>query len=245
MWNNGLGSLVRAGLGAAALGAGVGALGGLGAGSAAAAAATTPATGLAGLLGMDSGLAATALNTGALNTGMSLARRNNIGDALKSGATGALLSPVSGYVSGLTGGGTLGTLAGNTALGGVQGAIGGRGFGRGLQDGFVNGLVSEAGSYIGGKASGLTGNNFAGTAANSLTQSTLRGRDPKATLDSLATQYASGELTDLTGLPPQVANLVVNLAQNRKPTASQAVGALSQMDNAVGSRKMKQTAVGG
>jgi hypothetical protein len=31
----------------------------------------------------------------------------------------------------------------------------------------------------------------------------------------------------------------------RKPAASQAVGALSQMGNAVGSRKMKQTAVGG
>jgi hypothetical protein len=247
---------------AAAMYYGVGALNGaLGAGAAAGtggsagigsgtvlgggAAVAPTATGLAGYMGMAPGYADTALNTGALNTGMSLVRGKNIGDSLKTGATSALLSPISSYVGDAVGGGYTGQVAGNTVLGGVQGAINGQGFGKGLQDGLVNGLVSSAGTYMGGLAKGATGNNFAGTAANSLTQSTLRGRDPKATLDSLATQYASGELTDLTGLPPQVANLVVNLAQNRKPTASQAVGALSQMGNAVGSRKMKQTAVGG
>jgi hypothetical protein len=203
------------------------------------------ATGLAGSLGMQAGLGATALNTGALNTGMSLVRGKNIGDSLKSGATAAFLSPISSYVGDAVGGGYTGQILGNTALGGAQGVLNGQGFGKGLQDGFVNGLASSAGSYMGGLAKGATGSNFAGTAANSLTQSTLKGKDPKATLDSLATQYATGELTDLTGLPPQVANMVVNLAQNRKPTASQAVGALSQMGNAVGSTKMKQTAVGG
>jgi hypothetical protein len=250
VWNNGLGAFVRAGLGAAALGTGVSAVGAAGAGTTVAGttvagAAAAPASGLAGTLGMNAGLGATALNTGALNTGMGLLRGQNIGDALKSGATGALLSPVSGYVGDLVGGGTVGTLAGNTALGGVQGLISGKGLADGARDGFVNGLVSEAGSYMGGKASGLTDSKFAGTAANTLTQTALKGGDASAAIDSLASQYASGQLKDLTGLDPAVAKLVVAAARGKKIDPA---GALTQYArstaNAVGSNALRRATTG-
>jgi hypothetical protein len=213
-----------------------------GAAATAGAGLTPSASGLAGALGMNAGYGATALNTGALNAGMSLARGKNIGDSLKTGITSAALSPIAGYVGDAAGGGYAGALAGSTALGGVQGAINGQGVGRGLQTGLVNGLVSSAGRYAGGLAKDATDSNFAGTAANSLTQSTLRGKDPSATIDSLATQYAAGQLTDLTDLPPQVAQIIVNLAKNKKPTA---LGALTAVTNAaVGSKQLKRAAAG-
>jgi hypothetical protein len=128
----------------------------------------------------------------------------------------------------------------------VQGALNGQGFGKGLQNGLVNGLASSAGTYMGGLAKDATGNNFAGTAANSLTQSTLKGHDPMEALDSLATQYAAGELTDLSGMDPKMASIVVNLARNKKVSP---VGALTSLansaPNAVGSRPLVQAAAGG
>lgn len=148
---------------AATTGAAMGSTGaGLTTGGLTGATALPSATGLAGYMGMNAGYGATALNTGALNTGMSLARGNNIGDSLKSGATAALLSPVSGYVSGAVGGGTMGALAGSTASGAVQGGISGRGIINGARDGFVNGVVGIAGNKLGGWTSGATGSKAAG-----------------------------------------------------------------------------------
>lgn len=207
--------------------------------------ATNTATGLAGSLGMNAGYGATALNTGALNSGMGLIRGQNIGDALKTGATSALLSPIGSYVGDAVGGGYMGQVAGNTVLGGAQGAINGQGFAKGASNGLVNGLVSSAGSYMGGLAKGATGSNFAGTAANSLTQSALKGGDPNATIDSLASQYASGELKDLTGMDPTMAKLVVDAARGKKLDPA---GALTQYArstaNAVGGSALKRAAMG-
>ena len=186
---------------------------------------TTTASGLAGLMGMESGKAATAVNTGALNTGVGLARGQKPLDALKGGVTAAALSPVGSFVSDSVGGGYMGKLAGSTAVGGLQGVATGRGLVDGAQQGLVAGGIDIAGDYVGGMARNATGNKFAGTAANSLTQSTLKGLPPGATLDSLATQYAAGELKDLTGLDPTVAKTVVSLARGKKVSP---IGALTQ-----------------
>jgi hypothetical protein len=206
---------------------------------------TLAAPGLAGMIGMESGKAATAVNTGALNTGVGLARGQKPLDALKSGVVSAALSPVGSYVSDTVGGGVVGKLAGNTAVGGLQGVATGRGLVDGAQQGLVAGGIDIAGDYMGGLARNATGNKFAGTAANSLTQSTLKGLPPGATLDSLATQYAAGEIKDLTGLDPKMAKIVIDLARNKKVSAVGALTALgSAADRAVGSRKLSRAAAG-
>jgi hypothetical protein len=199
---------------------GVGSLGGAGA----AATGSNAASGLAGQLGMSKGAMATALNTGALNTGVGLARGQDLGQALKGGVTSALLSPVGGFVGDAVGGGVVGKLVGSTAAGGLQGVATGRGLTDGLQQGLVSGIANVAGNYIGGQ----TGSNFAGKAASALTKATLSGQKPGSTIDSLATQYAAGELSDLSGLDPATANIVVNLARNKRVSP---VGALSALSN--------------
>lgn len=137
--------LIQAGMvaigGAAAAGAGTGA-----AAAGAGTGAGTGASGLAGTLGMNAGAGATALNAGALNAGMSLAQGNNIGDALKAGAKGALLSPVGGYVGNAVGGGTLGTIVGNAASGGAGAALSGKDVMSGIRSGAINGIASAAGT---------------------------------------------------------------------------------------------------
>lgn len=56
------------------------------------AAAATPASGLAGYMGMDAGVGASMVNSGALNAGRSLATGHNIGDAMQAGFRGAATS---------------------------------------------------------------------------------------------------------------------------------------------------------
>ena len=224
----------------------------VGAGAAAGTTAATPATGLAGQLGMNAGMGATALNTGAFNTGMSLLRGQNIGDSLKSGLTSAALSPV-GTMAGNAVGSALSdygltptqlnavkTIANNTAIGGVQGGLTGKGVGAGLQTGLVNGLVNAAGNYVGSEAKLATGSNAAGTAANTLTQAYLRGGVNDKTLNTLAQQYATGELTDLSGLDPQVVSAVVTMAAGLKNPA----GALTQIAKNYAGGQLKNATVG-
>lgn len=237
---------------AAAMYFGVGAMGGM-LGGAGAAGASGTASGLAGTMGMAPGMAATALNTGALNTGMGLLRGQNIGDALRGGATSALLSPIGSMAntaatSAFSDSGlspellkALGTTVGSAATGGAQAVASGKHLGRGFIDGAVNGLVASAGNYIGGQATGATGNKFAGTAANTLTQSALRGGVNKNTINSLAEMYVSGKLTDLSGLPPELAKMVVSVAARRTTP----LGALSRYAGAVGSRQLRKATMGG
>jgi len=98
------------------------------------------------------------------------------------------------------------------------------------------------GNEVGGEVTGATGSDFAGKAANTLTQAGVRGNLSGATLDSLAAQYAAGTLTDLSGLPPQAAQIVVNLAKNRRVSP---IGALTTAMNAVGSPQLARSAAGG
>jgi hypothetical protein len=155
-------------LGSAGAAAGTGGSAGIGSGTVLGGGTATSATtakGVAGILGMSPGYGATALNAGALNTGMSLAQGNNIGDALKSGVTAAALSPISGFVGDATTsalGDTfnpnitkgIATFAGNAAQGGAQGAIDGTGILSGIRKGALNGIVSASGNYM---AQGITG----------------------------------------------------------------------------------------
>ena len=136
--------------GAGALAGEAGAVAGAGA-LAGEAGAVAGASGLAGTLGMDAGWAATAVNTGALNAGMTLARGGNIGDAARSRIIGAVLSPVGPIASnattsaladsGLGAGWTkaLGTVAGNAAIGGAGSLVSGKGL-SGVA-GIINGIV--------------------------------------------------------------------------------------------------------
>jgi hypothetical protein len=187
---------------AAALATGGGALGAFGGAAAGGAAAGGAASGLAGSLGMSAGLGATALNAGALNTGMSLLRGQNIGDSLKAGATGALLSPVGSFVGGAVGGGVLGNIAGQAAQGGAGAALRGGDVWSGVRDGAVNGAVSSAGQFVGRNVGGMasdlgkTGSQFVGQFANTATQQALRGRrvDPGQIVQNQLYNYGKNSL---------------------------------------------------
>lgn len=232
----------------AAAAAGVGSAAGATAASTGSAGA---ASGLAGKLGMDAGLAANALNSGALSTGMNLARGQNFGEALRGGLASAAMSPVGGWAGNAATGAlsnsglspatikALGGIASNTATGGASAALRGQNVGKGLTSGFANGLVGAAGNYVGGLTRASTNSELAGNAASALAQGALRGKP--LSIDALATQYATGKLTDLSGLDPSVAGIVVNLAKNKRPSV---VGALSTMANVAGRRKTGARPVG-
>lgn len=130
------------------------------------------------------------------------------------------------------------TAAGNT----VSSLLGGNNIG----DSIKSAGVSYLGGQAGAEAKDFTGSDFAGKAANSLTQTALKGKDIGSTLDQLATQYASGQLTDLSGMDPKMAAIVVNLARSKKGAAvGIATGALTQAaQRAVGSTKLSDLAVG-
>ena len=170
---------------AAAMYYGVGALGAAAGGGAAAtgAAAATPATGLAGTLGMNAGVGATALNAGALNTGISLVQGKNIGDSLKSGVMAAALSPVGGWAKGVVGEATAGLGKGisnaiaSTAAGAATGAAGaaltGKDIGKGATTGLIAGGIQSFGNAVGGWAKQETGSDLVGMAASAGTKAVL------------------------------------------------------------------------
>ena len=87
-----MGALTGAGAGAAV---GTGGAAGIGSGTALGG-ATIEAGGFAGALGMEAGTAATALNSGSLNTALKLVNGSNIGDALKSGLISAATAGIGG-----------------------------------------------------------------------------------------------------------------------------------------------------
>lgn len=98
-----------------------------------------------------------------------------------------------------------------------------------LKDAAISGLANYAGSEAGSAVSGLTDSSVAGSTANALMQSAIKGDLSGNTINGLATQYAMGKITDLSGLPPQVVSIVVNLAKNKKTSP---VGALTSIANA-------------
>ena len=112
-----------------------------------------------------------------------------------------------------------------------------------LKDAALSGVSTYAGNEVGGEVKDLTDSPFAGSAANQITQAALKGGINQNTLTSLATQYATGQLTDLTGLPPQVASLVASMAQGKKINP---VGALTRFANSrgVGTPETQNNAVG-
>mgnify|MGYP000961878154 CR=1 FL=1 len=193
---------------AAAMYFGVGALGAATAGWSAAgatgAAAATPATGLAGTLGMNAGIGATALNAGALNTGISLVQGKNIGDSLKSGVMAAALSPVGGWAKSAIGGAasgvlgkTAGGIVGNIGAGAATGAAGAALTGQDIGKGFTNGIISGAINSVGGAAGKLakeaTGSNLVGGVTSAAVSNTL---SPKK--KNITTAAINGALDDFT-----------------------------------------------
>ena len=169
--------------------------------------AVAGASGLAGTLGMDAGWAATAVNTGALNAGMTLARGGNIGDAARSGIIGAVLSPVGPIASnattsaladsGLGAGWTkaLGTVAGNAAIGGAGSLVSGKGL-SGVAPGIINGIVNAAGNYVGDEIGSATGNKNIGSVASGATRAALTGKDVLGTIASEGVIAAINEIAD-------------------------------------------------
>lgn len=180
------------------------ALSGAGAAGAAGAAAATPATGLAGTLGMNAGIGATALNAGALNTGISLVQGKNIGDSLKSGVMAAALSPVGGWAKSAIGGAasgvlgkTAGGIVGNIGAGAATGAAGAALTGQDIGKGFTNGIISGAINSVGGAAGKLakeaTGSNLVGGVTSAAVSNTL---SPKK--KNITTAAINGALDDFT-----------------------------------------------
>ena len=170
----------------------------------AASAAATPATGLAGTLGMNAGVGATALNAGALNTGISLVQGKNIGDSLKSGVMAAALSPVGGWAKSAIGGAasgvlgkTAGGIVGNIGAGAATGAAGAALTGQDIGKGFTNGIISGAINSVGGAAGKLakeaTGSNLVGGVTSAAVSNTL---SPKK--KNITTAAINGALDDLS-----------------------------------------------
>lgn len=95
-----------------------------------------------------------------------------------------------------------------------------------LADAAKNAGIGYLGGQAGQLTEGATGMDFAGKVASSVTQSALRGKP--MSIDALATQYATGKLTDLSGLDPSVASIVVNLAKRKRPSATGALSALAK-----------------
>jgi hypothetical protein len=143
--------------------------------------AAVPASGLAGTLGMNPGYGANALNAGALNTGVNLARGQSLGQALKGGVTSAFLSPVSNFVGGSVGGGLLGNIAGGAVSGGIGASMRGGDFLSGMEGGALNGGTGYLGNLAGNAAGGATSflgelpSNAIGSAAGQLVQAGLKG----------------------------------------------------------------------
>ena len=218
-----------AAMGAMALGAG--AFGGWSSGAAASsAAAATPASGLAGIVGMNSGAAATALNAGALNAGVSLASGKSFEDSLKSGLTAAALSGVGGWASTGIKSATAGlgsgvskalAAAGSGALTGAAGAaINGQDIGKGAMNGIVSSGISEASKYAGGVARDATGSADIGKAVSTVSNTLLRGGDIGTGVVNAAANYAGGQASQAVGggFAGDVASTVAKAAGSRNPT---------------------------
>ncbi len=206
-----------------------------GAAGAAATGATTAASGLAGTLGMNAGLAATALNAGALNAGVTLARGGNIGDALKSGATAALFSGVGGWAKDLATP-VLGSTAASVASGAATGALGagitGGDWKQGAITGAISGGINEASKYVGNLAKtetaelGKTASNVIGNTTAAATNTLLRGGNVGNTLQNVAANTigntVGGWAKQETGsqFAGDIAKEVTTAAvTNKKPTA--------------------------
>ena len=185
-----------AAMGAMALGAG--AFGGW----AAPAAAATPATGLAGTLGMNAGVGATALNAGALNTGISLAQGKNIGDSLKSGVMAAALSPVGGWAKGAIGDATAGlgsgisktlaTVGAGAATGAAGAALTGQDIGKGFTNGIISGAIGAVSGEAGKLAKDATGSDLVGGVTKAAVSGVISGKKK-----NLATAAINGAINDL------------------------------------------------
>ena len=147
------------------------------------AATSSSASGLAGMVGMKSGMAATALNSGALNAGITALRGGSLEDSLKSGLTAAALSPVGGWAKGVVGEATAGLGKGisnaiaSTAAGAATGAAGaaltGKDIGKGATTGLIAGGIQSFGNAVGGWAKQETGSDLVGMAASAGTKAVL------------------------------------------------------------------------
>lgn len=237
------GAPAAAGAGAAEGGAGatlggteIGGSAGIGSGTALGAGAPT-ASGAAGYLGMSPGLTANAVNSGLLNTGVSLARGNSLGDSVKNGIIGAALSPVGTMASNATTS-ALGSsvsplvsnvasdVAGNAAQGAAGAALTGQDVGKGLISGAGNGLVDSAGNIIGATVGGATDSNLAGSVAGGVTKSVLNGGNPLTALVTSGIGAATNTITsnidgfsDLSQTQKNMINgLVASALQGKTPT---------------------------
>lgn len=201
--------------------------------AAGAATAAGSASGLAGTLGMSQGFAATALNAGALNAGVTLARGGNIGDALKSGVTAAAFAGVGGWAKELATP-VLGSAGASVASGAATGALGAAATGgdwkQGAITGGISGGINEASKFAGNLAKtetaelGKTASNLIGNAASTVTNAALRGGDVGKSLEVAAANtlgnYAGGWAKQETGsqFAGDVAKEVTTaIATNKKP----------------------------
>lgn len=187
-----------AAMGAMALGASA-----FGGWAAPAAAAATPATGLAGTLGMNAGVGATALNAGALNTGISLVQGKNIGDSLKSGVMAAALSPVGGWAKSAIGEATAGlgsgisktlaTVGAGAATGAAGAALTGQDIGKGVTNGIISGAIGAVSGEAGKLAKDATGSDLVGSVTKAGVSGVISGKKK-----NLTTAAINGALDDFT-----------------------------------------------
>ena len=175
--------------------------------AAAGTAATTAASGLAGTMGMSAGWGATAVNAGALNAGITLARGGNIGDALKSGVTAAAFSGVGGWAKDLATpfvGSTLASVGSGAVTGALGSAVRGGDWKDGAINGAISGGISEASKAVGSFAKdntielGKGASDFAANAASAVTSTALRGGNLGKAGQNLAINFAGQAAGDFT-----------------------------------------------
>ena len=215
----------------------VGGSAGIGSGTVLGGGIAPTANGLAGTMGMSPGLAANAVNAGLANTGVSLIRGNNIGDSVKSGIIGAVLSPV-GTMAGNAATSTLGNsvsplvsniagnVAGNAAQGGVRAVLTGQDVGKGIINGGGAGLINSAGQYMGSAVTGATESNIAGNVASNVTRAVLSGGDPLSALASsgvgAAANIIANNIPGFADLSPTQKSMIMSVVssamQGKAPT---------------------------
>lgn len=237
LWENGFQQFAMMGamaVGGWALAPAAGA--GAGAAVAGTAAAGTAATaaGAAGWMGMAPGLAATAVNTGLINAGVSLATGHNIGDSIKSGVAAGALSGVGGWANEAIGSATSGlgattskvlsTVGSGAVTGAAGAALTGQDVGKGALNGVISSGISAAGNVASNATKGLIGevtdSKTAGNIAGGLVNSAITGSSPIGVLVGEVTGKIDGFNT-LTKEQQATVNSVIAQAVKGKKLSTQ------------------------
>ena len=201
----------------------------------AAAGTAATAAGAAGWMGMAPGLAATAVNTGLLSTGVSLATGHNIGDSIKTGFASAALSGVGGWANESIGGATAGlgattskalsTIGSGAITGGAGAVLTGQDVGEGIKGGIISSGIRAIGNVASKEVKDLVGtdNPVAGRIAGGVVNSAITGSSPLGVMVGEVTKTVGGFDTLSKEQQATVNSVVASAIKGKKLTPKQII----------------------